>query len=72
MKDIDLYDSAKAITQSCEDIDAVMTVMENAEDSDDESVQRACLAAARCALTRRWRCGRWRADMRPETRDPPG
>ena len=50
MNDIDLYDSAKAIIRSCGDIDAVMTVMENAEDSDDDGVQMACLAAARCAL----------------------
>ena len=51
MKDIDLYDSAKAITRSCEAIDAVIAVMEEAEENDDGDIQKSCLMTARCALT---------------------
>ena len=47
---IDMYDNAKSIIRSCEDLIAIVMVMEETESSDTADA-RACLTTARCALT---------------------
>ena len=45
---IEFYDNAKAIISACDDIDAVILMIETAEEH--QEAQGACLASTRCAL----------------------
>ena len=48
---LEVYDKARTILSSCRDIDALITMIEEVEDQDDETIAGACLATVRCALT---------------------
>lgn len=47
---IDIYDNAKAICRECNDIDAIITMIELAEERQDPNASGACLASTRIAL----------------------
>lgn len=48
---IEIYDNSKAISRACDDLAAVISVIECVEDSRDDSAPAACLSATRAALT---------------------
>lgn len=48
---IEFYDNARAISRACDDLAAVIAVIECVEDSRDDSAPAACLSATRAALT---------------------